>query len=258
MRISSFLIPFLALVAGLTGFFLRLTELINVYDRATGLAERGAPLTMVLIAVSAAVLIAAGVYAVRTSMRYTALEGFDDAYGVDSFAYPIAFTVIGFVWLAATVSHYLGLSSSGEATGPDTVFAVMSSLAAVSLVFFTVEMYKNPRRKTAFVLSLVPTLFLCFWLILVYRENASNPVLLSYAYKCLAIMSAALGFYFSSGFVFGKPAVGKVLVSYIAAIYFGLVTLADDHPMSIIMIFSVIVVVNVLYLSMLIRNLQRR
>ena len=258
MRISSFFIPFFALLAGIGGFFLRMSELMNVFDRVTELPERGAALSAVLAGVSAAVVVAAVIFALRTSLRYTAQYGFDDAFGTDSYAYPIAFTAIGVVWLVATIIHFLNLNSEGAVTRADLIFAVMSALSAVSLVFFTIEMYKNPRRKSTFVLSLVPTLFLCFWLILLYRENASNPVLLSYAYKCLAIMSAALGFYFSSSFVFGKPAVGKAIVSYVASIYFGCVTLADNHPMGIILIFSAIVVMNILYLSMLIRNLSKK
>jgi len=102
----------------------------------------------------------------------------------------------------------------------------------------------------------VPILFMCFWLIVMYKQNATNPVLLSYCYYCLAIMASTLSFYYTAGFVFKKPAPGKTIFAYLASIYFCLVTLADEHPVSIKLIFAAVVAVNVVYSSMLIRNLR--
>ena len=250
--------PVLAIFAGITGFFLRNTEIISVFDNATGLPERNAAVTLVLIVFTCVFMVAAIVFAVRTSMKYSALGRFDNAFGTDGFAYPVAVTVISVVWFVATVIRYLTLNSSGDVPATELIFAILSALSAISSAFFAIEMYKNPRRKTVFALSIVPTLFMCFWLIMLYRENASNHVLLSYAYKCLAIMSATLGFYFTSGFVYGKSPVGKAIISYCASVYFCLVTLADDNPVPIKLIFGAIAAVNVIYSSMLVRNLQSK
>ena len=258
MRIISFFLPFFSILAGGAGFFIRSAELSSVFDRVTGLPARGAFVTYALIVLTAAVLIAAVVFAIRTSVKYVSLDGFDNAFGTDGFSYPIAFTVIGVVWFGAAVSRYLGFSSDGDVPATELIFAILSVLSAVSLVFFAIEMYKNPRRKLVFALSIVPTLFMCFWLVVLYRENASNHILLIYAYQCLAIIAATLGFYFTSGFVYGKSPVGKAIVSYVASIFFCMVTLADDHPLAIRLVFVAIVAVNVLYSSMLVSNLQRK
>ena len=119
-------------------------------------------------------------------------------------------------------------------------------------------MFQDSRRKAPFALSVVPTLFVCFWLILMYRQNASNPVLLDYIYKCLALVTSALSFYFTSGFLYGKPAPGKAIFTYFAAIYFCTVTLADDHPLSIKIIYFAMIAVNIVHSSMLLKNLKRK
>ena len=258
MRISSFFIPFLALLAGTIGIILRLTELSTVFDAITGLAQRDAIITLALIAFSALVIFLIIVYAIITAIRYVASSDFDNAFGTDSFVYPILYVAVGIVWLIATVVYYLIRNAWGDMETVDIVFTVFSAISAVSLMIFAIEVYKNPRRKLISALSLIPTLFMCFWLILVYRENASNPVLLSYAYACLAMVFAALGFYFTSGFAFGKTAVAKPIVCYFAAIYFCIVTLADDFPMSIKLIIGAVIFLNLFNLSMLLRNLQKK
>ena len=248
--------PFFGLLAGAAGFYLRLVELMNVFDRRTGLPERGALITLILIALAAAYLIIALLFSIRVGTKHKSPKGFENAFGTDPLTYPFAFCVIGVIWLGATVKYFIDLNSAGVIVTGEIYFSVLSALAAISVAFFSVEMYQDPRRKMIFALSIVPTLFMCFWLVLLYKRNAANPVLLSYCYQCLAIIASALGFYFTSGFVYNKPAPGKTIFSYLAAIFFCFVTLADDHSMTIRLIFAALIAMNVTYASMLIKNLR--
>jgi len=243
-------------MAGAGGFYLRLMELWNVFDRRTGLPERGSVITLALIALSVTFLLIALIFSLRAAVKHKAQDGFENAFGTDPLSYPLIFSMIGLVWLGATVKHFIDLRTAGALTQGEVAFSILSLLAAVSLVFFSIEMYQDPRRKTTFALSLVPTLFLCFWLVLMYRRNATNPVLLSYCYQSLAIISAALSFYFTSGFIYKKPAPGKAIFAYLAAIYFCFITLADNHSLNVRLIFAAIIAVNMVHASMLIRNLQ--
>ena len=256
MHIAAFFMPFFALLFGAAGFIIRRLELMYVFDAVTGLPERGAALTYALIALSAALFIIALVFSIFVSSRRRAFRGFENAFGTDSLAYPFSFGIIGLVWLGATIMNFLNIRESGVVPLTDTYFSVLSAIAAISVVLFAIEMFQDGRRKSVYALSVIPTLFMCFWLVVLYRDNASNPILLSYAYKCLAIITSALGFYFTSGFVYGKPAPGKSLFFYLTAILFCFVTLADDHSMMIRLIFAAILAINVLYSSMLIRHLR--
>ena len=258
MRLSSVFMPFFALIAGAVGFYLRLMELMNVFDIHTGLPARGSGITIALIAMSALFLLLVLVFCIRAADKHTSPPGFENAFGTDPLTYPFAFSVIGLVWLGATIKQFIDVNAAGALLPSELCFLILSALAAISVAFFAIEMYQDPRRKMTFALSIVPTLFMCFWLVLIYKQNAANPVLLSYCYQCLAVIATALGFYFTSGFVYSKPAPGKTVFFYLAAIYFGFVTLADGHGLTIRLIFAAIIAMNVTYSSMLIRNLRKK
>jgi len=247
--------PFLALAAGAAGFYLRLLGL-DVFDKLTGLPKRGEPITFALIALSIVFILVFIIFSIIVFVKHSASSGFENAFGTDPLSYPLVFTLIGVAWLGATVKYYLDLGTLWPIPVVDLIFIVLSAFSAISIALFSIEMYQDPRRKSKFTLSVVPSLFMCLWLVVLYRRNAANPVLLSYCYECLAIITATLGFYFTSGFVYNKPAPGKSLVSYFAAIYFCFVTLADPHTLAVKIIFASLIAINVVHSSMLIKNLQ--
>ena len=258
MRRLAIVMPFFALAAGAAGFYIRLMELMNVFDGATGLPERRATLTLALIAFIIVFLVIIAVFAIRTRVKRMSLPGFENAFGTESLAYPFVVALCGVVWLGASVKYFLDVYSGFDLTASELYFAILSGLAALSALFFAIEVYQDPRRKATLVLSVVPILFMCFWLILLYKDNASNPILLSYCYYCLAIITTTLSFYFTAGFVFKKPAPGKTVFIYLASIFFCMITLADDHDPSVKLVFAAIVAINVVYSSMLIRNMHKR
>jgi len=243
-------------MAGAAGFYLRLMELWNVFDEHTGLPERGAGITYALIAFSIAFLLIVLVFSARATVKHVAPNGFENAFGTDPLTYPVVFSAIGLVWLGATVRYYLDLDSTLPLPAIELIFLIMSALSAISIAFFAIEMYQDPRSKSKYALSIAPSLFMCFWLVILYRQNASNPVLLSYCYHCLAVLASALGFYFTSGFVYNKPATGKAIFSYFASIYFCFVTLADEHTFAVRLLIAALISVSVMHASMLIRNLK--
>ena len=256
MRKFAVIMPGFALIAGVFGFILRRRELETVFDAVTGLPERGAGVTLGLIMLSVAVLVIGLIFSIAAKVKYDSPQGFENAFGTHSVAYPLFFLVIGLLWLAAAVLHFFNRDYTE--TVAELYFSVLAGLAAISSIFFAVEVYKNPGRKLKLGLSVVPTLFTCFWLILLYRRNASNPVLLTYVYHCLALIAATVSFYLYAGFVFNKSAPGKTIFFCAASIFFCTVTLADEHALWARVILAVIIAVNFVNGAMLIKNLERR
>jgi len=256
MRISAFFVPCITMLAGIGGFYLRLSERLNVIDSLTGLPERNAATTVWLIVLSMVVMLFIILFAIRVAAKHKALPGFESAFGTDPSAYPILFVIIGLVWLVGTYLYLTSLLSNNAVTVIDVYFMIFSALSAASVAFFAIEMYQDSRRNAPYALSIVPTVFMCFWLIFVYRQNASNPILISYIYQVLAIVASALSFYFTSGFLYRKPAPGRAIVTYYAAIYFCIITLADDHPIGIKLIFGALIAANLIHSTMLVKNLQ--
>ena len=258
MKISSAMMPLFALLAGVAGFYIRLQELWSVIDARTGLPQRGAALTLTLIALTVAFILLLLIFSICVSKRYKSPEGFEYAFGTEMLSYPVMFAIIGIIWIGASVKYYIDLSAAGNATIIEIYFSAFSVLAAISTALCALVVYQGSVGKTKHALCVIPVLFMCFWLVLMYRENATNPVLLSYAYFCLAIMFATLGFYFTAGFLFNKPASGKTVFCSLTAVYFCLITLADKHVFSIKLIFFALIAINMIHSSMLIKNLEKK
>ena len=258
MRLSAFFVPFFSALAGVGGFYLRLSERQNVFDVMTGLPDRNAATTVWLYMLSAAFIIFIIVFSIVAATKHKALPGFESAFGTDPFAYPVIFVLIAIAWLVGTFLYFSDINTYGFFTSYDIYFIVLSALSAISVAFFAIEMYQDSRRQAPYALCVIPTAFMCFWLIFLYRHNASNPILLSYIYQLLAIVTTAMSFYFTAGFLYGKPAPGKSIVAYFASIYFCIITLADGHPTGITVIFCALIAVNLIHSVMLLRNLQRK
>ncbi|MDR2572421.1 MAG: hypothetical protein LBD23_19285 [Oscillospiraceae bacterium] len=258
MRLSAFVMPIFAILAGIGGYYLRLSEHLNVFDLKTGLPERNAATSFWLVALTVTFLIFILIFSANVAARHKAIPGFESAFGTDPFSYPIIFILIGIAWLVGTYMHFSDLGSMGPLSSVDIVFIALSALSAISVTLFAIEMYQDSRRKAPYALSIIPTIFMCFWLIMLYRQNASNPVLLGYVYQCLAVTATALSLYYTSGFLYSKPSPGKAIFMYYIAIYFCTVTLADGYSMGINLVFYAIITTNIVYSSMLLKNLQEK
>ncbi|MCL2402523.1 MAG: hypothetical protein FWC90_07785 [Oscillospiraceae bacterium] len=254
MRKSAVIIPFIALIAGAVGLYLRHIELQNVFN-ISGLPTRGASETIILIIVSCAFVLLALIYAVIVGIKYASPRGYENAFGTNTIAYPLFFFLVGIVWLVSTVIHFFEMNALETVHNSHIFFAILSALAAISLMLFAIEIFKDPKQKLKFVLSIIPSLFLCFWILSMYRENAANPVLLSYVYYFFALVFSLLGFYMTSGFVFDKSAPGKTIFFCLAAIFFCFITLADSHDIGIRIILGLLIAINAVNSAMLIRRL---
>ena len=258
MRKFAVIMPLFALVAGAFGFIIRRLELINVFDDFSGMPARGQPITRTLIALSVAVLAISLLFAIFVKINYKSPPGFNRAFSTDNVLYPIFFFVMGMAWILATLVNFVGDDSIGTLRTVSIYFAGLSFLAAVSMIIFAGRMYKSPNLKSNAVLTIVPPLFMCFWLIFLYQSNAANPVLLSYAYHCLALIASTLSFYLISGYACNKGAPGKMVFFSVAAIFFCGVTLADHHSTGTRVIIAVILVMNFVHLLLMLRNLQSK
>ena len=258
MRKTAIFMPLLALLAGAVGYFLRHMELRYVFDEHTGLPLRGSSITIALIVLSALFFVIIVLFSAKVKAVFLSPDGFENAFGASFLAYPVIFLIAGLSWFGATIKYFFEFRIQVTSANAELYFLLLSALSSISIIIFAIEVYQNPRRRSKLALSVVPVLFMCFWLIMLYRRNAANPILLNYCYSCLAIMAGTLGFYFPAGFVYKRPAQVKTLVAMLCAVYFNAVTLADVHETSIKVIIAVVIAINLVHSYMLIRCLQRK
>jgi hypothetical protein len=134
----------------------------------------------------------------------------------------------------------------------------MSALAAVSMLLLAHSAYSGRAGRLLLFFSLVPEVFLSLWLVLLFRANQTNPVLAQYVYQGLAIVGAALGFYFTAGYVYGKPAPGKAAFSFVVGVFFCAVALADDLALPVRAIYGVLLAFHLSNLWRFLPMLERR
>lgn len=258
MRKSAVVIPIMALVAGAFGFMVRQMEINTVFDSVTGFANRNSQVTFILICLSAAAIILAVAFGIYASYKYTAENSYARAFAPDGLLYMGVSFVLGLTWLVADVLYYVYLKGIGPVSVVDIIFIALSGLSAVSVLLMARGAYKGQNSPEMLLFGIIPPLFFSFWLIILYKNNAANPVLLSYCYQSLAIAAAALSFYFSAGFVFGKMVIARMTFSYLVTIYFGTVVLADNVGLPIKIIFGVAVAVAFINAVVFLRNLQHK
>jgi len=258
MRKLAVTVTLFSLFAGIAGYFLRTDELLYVFDPKTGLPERGAATTTGLILLTVFFLITVSVFSFLTLRRKKPATGFSNTFNSNSDIYPVFFVLLALLWAVGTLLHLLFLMETETLYSIDILFIALSLLPAACIAFFAIGVYHKSRGNAPYIMSIIPSVFMCFWLILLYRQNAANPILLSYVYQSLAIVSAALSFYYTSGFVCEKPSTGKAIVAYSSAIYFCCITMADNHGLGINLIFLAVIISSAAYLTLLLWNIKNR
>jgi len=201
---------------------MRKHELATVYD-STGLAVRGMPVTVALIALSVAVIIAAAVFAAAAAgKRHVAatLESVvpQGAGGRAAFWLAAVLFVIGAIgcFLYPTVFRWRGVTY---------IFALFALVSGVAYALLPTA--KGKPGPVVTVLSVVPALFFSLWLIVCFRTYATDPELIDYCYEALAAAAMAFACYCEAGYAYGVSKPGKTTAAALIALYFGIVTLAD-------------------------------
>jgi hypothetical protein len=267
MRKSTVVIPLLALIAGGIGFLVRLAEVNTGFEATTGFAKRDSLMSTLLIILVVAVLVLSAVAGVMTASRRKADNDYGRAFAPKGFIYLATSFVLAFAWLVADVLYFFDYYGRYMETAVDigltagfpvleTIFVFLAAVSAISLIFLARGAYRGRAGGEMLLFSIIPSVFFCFWLILVYKNNASNPVILSFCYQCLAIAAAALSYYFSAGYVYKKSAVGRTVFSFLATIFFCILVLADTIILPVKIIYGLTAVWAFMNCFVFLRNLK--
>ena len=83
----------------------------------------------------------------------------------------------------------------------------------------------------------MPAYASCVWLIVSYLDHSGDPIVLDYVYQLFAVVASVLGCYFLAGFSYRRPKAFPAILFSLTAMYFCLVTLADRHDVSMLLLF---------------------
>lgn len=102
------------------------------------------------------------------------------------------------------------------------LLAVFAALSGVSCLVLALAVCRRRGGNETALASFVIVLFLCFWLILRYKETAADPTLLRFAYGLLGLAMAAVAAYYLAGYAFGRSRVCATLFFSMTGVYFSL------------------------------------
>ena len=75
--------------------------------------------------------------------------------------------------------------------------------------------------------SVIDVVFLCYWTVIYYRQQAANPVLIDGMYDFLGLCAATLALFYTTGFTAERPAPRSFLLFSGLAMFFCIISLAN-------------------------------
>ena len=222
------LLPLLAAVGGVGGFFLRRWELVAAFEE-NGLAIPGTPATIALIVLSAVLALAFALLCRGSKHQLTDYRG--------AFSAPNNWAYLAAAALAAACllfSGLFGIKAELDSGAPGLLRLLLGGMCLVSFAcILTVAMNNFRAKGRQYSLALLlPAYTGCLWLVTAYQRRAADPAVLDYVYELFAILCTLLGLYFSAGFSYGRTKVWRCSFFCLLSVYFSIVTLADGHALS--------------------------
>lgn len=245
MRKTIYIAPVMTVIAGTAGYFLRQLELGAAFE-PSGFAIPGAQETQNLMVLSLAFALVAVLIAAVLSKKLEFSNEYVSAFSISSLIVLFLNFILGAGIVASAVFYYLGINISYLSL--EAIHLALAALSGISVMVASISAYKGKSYFALPFFSVIPSVFLCVWLIIVYKDNSANPVLISYAYQSLAIAAAALSFYYSAGFVYGRSKPFRTLLSSMLAVFFVSVAAADtmnSYLRYILLLMTVNILINI-------------
>ncbi len=219
MRRMNIIAPLTALLAGITGMLLKRKELAEVYDAVTGLPDKGSALPNFIALLSAAVFAFALIFALMSAAVFSAEKQYEKAFSPLNVGFTLISMLAGILMICDAVPLYFeNLYSHSRIV--TIIFSVFAAFTGLSVFLLTRISFTRKGKESVALWSLIPALFFCFWMVLVYRENSQSPVIIRFCYICLALVSSTLAFYYSAGYAYSRTKIRMTIITHLMAVYF--------------------------------------
>lgn len=224
MKLKALLNTLVTAAAAAAGFFLRNHSLQNSLD-STGLPTEASAAIPLMWAFSALAVL---VVLLTCLGRRELCGSYTQHMGTSSLLFLVFSLAAGFVCLASGAVWLRDYIFAGEDT-MELIMPLLVLLTGVSWMALSVSAFRGREVAGQALFAFIPALSFCILLIYSYREISGIPSAFIFAFRILAPAAAALAFYYSAGFVYGRPRPRITLFVMRLAALFSAVTLADGH-----------------------------
>lgn len=220
------LLPILALLGGVLGSVFRQKQLETGMEAETGLPIPGNIYSILLILLT--LILAAMLMVFLRKLRLSQFRGGLEL-GLPTVVYPVVTSLGSLALFASGVIGLVGyfVTSPGEDMLKNLFLSAFALVCALATGIFSLGVYRQRSLRRHGVAAIIPVFFTCLWLIVDYRDQSSNPVILSYVYETFALICGILGFYYASGFVFNRYSPSKAVFFQLMCVYFLIVCVAE-------------------------------
>lgn len=213
-----------AALAGAVGGYLRISE--QAAYEPSGLAIPGDPYRLAVIIISGVVLLAAIVISVglvSSARRDSALV----------FIRPER--PVSLVYFASLGAFSLGalfeiLGCIGDYSATRLISGILLFFAAVGMIMTAFLMARADFSSDYSMFVLIPTFWAAYYLILHFRAETQNPVMISYIFEISALVFLVLTFFFQAGILFRRRYQRRCFFSAVMCLYLCILCLISDAP----------------------------
>ena len=217
----------LSILTGAAAFFLRKRELNTIFDEATGLAQKNAPITLALAGLVLVMILVALIIAATFKAEDGSKISYGSAFGGKSMIWLVIAFLMCMGQMFASVAYCLS-SGFKSMSVFEMVFAALGVLGGIAYLMTAVFAFKGNGEGACGFFSSLLAIFFAVWMVISFRDRAADPVIIDYVYKCLALGASALAMCSGAGFAFGNNKTRRTLWFSFAAVVLSCVALADD------------------------------
>lgn len=244
------------LVISVFGGFLHWLQMMNAFEKDTGLAVPGS-LTSIVYLIYSVVAIAALCVIVLAWMRQCSGSADSDHALKTSGAVTVVLSWLICACITGASCYLMFSLQEVRYVMFQRIFGAFGVVAGLCVPCLNIRRDDDSLRTFARPAAAVLTLFFCFWLIFFYKTVSSeNPIVLAYAVETLAIASAAVGMYYIAAFYFGVGKKNRALIAVQLAAYFNIGALADEKNAAISLMLGATAVMMLIAEYLIIRNLK--
>ena len=237
MQKKSIIYTFVSLLFGVVCAVLRKFQLNTIFDPLTGLAEKGALVTLILagalvLAAIIFIIMSAGIYRNTNPRPYRSLFSPHSVMGL------CIFCICGIAIAAAGIYNQYLYLSSGENTVIISLFSFFAALSGICICVMAVNSFKRKDGAVVKFTTIVPVLFACLLLIRIYMLNAADPVILDYVYSILAVCSTLLALYYNAGFAYDIYKPGRYIFFSEMGVVLCMMSILESEPITLKVFFG--------------------
>ncbi len=231
-----YLIPAVAILLGIVGFSLRRVALLTAFETDTGLAITSAPALLVLkLFTFATIILLAGIAALVShgcNPQEVSTSSSSTAVMVSNVLAGLSYLVSGILVIPDFAARFAVLRVSGKSGLAELTLLLLGGamvLGGVGMLVTGVREYRGLKTGDYSICAMLPALCCCVWLIRIYHEQASDPVMENYFWNLLAVIVSMLAWYFMAGYSFSISRPFRTLLFSLLAVAGCMTAMADSH-----------------------------